>query len=94
MRTFLLLGIALCTLGAMAATFNDPVGEGVAVEGRIAQVCVSVSKQNNRLRCTANLKDGTVQVFDSLESLTVGSAVTFNKRTGRYFGQFYVRVPG
>ena len=92
MRPVLVLTIALCALGAMAATLNTPVGEGVTVVGRIDHVCVSVSKQNNRLRCTANLEDGTVQVFDSFESLTVGSAVVFSKRTRRYFGHSYARV--
>lgn len=92
MRPILIVAIALCALGATAATLNTPVGEGVTVEGRIAQVCVSISKQNNRLRCTADLEDGTVQVFDSVEALTVGTAVVFSKRTGRYFGNFYARV--
>ena len=92
MKTVLTLTLGVCAVGMAGWFANAPVDGGVKVEGRISQACVSVSRQNNRLRCTAELSDGTVQVFDSFQPAAVGSPVVFVRKQRRYFGHAYFRL--
>jgi hypothetical protein len=89
MRPIIIFAAALVALTFAAGIANGPVGDEIVVEGRVDHVCVSVSRQNNRVRCVAALKDGTSQTFDVFTPIATGSPVIFLKREGRFFGSTY-----
>jgi hypothetical protein len=85
--------LIMCAVLAAVVAFivtNGPTGVDVIVEGHINQVCVIIQPESRKVRCVAQLNDGTTQVFDIFEPIAPGRTVSFLKRKLRYFGYTYV----
>lgn len=81
--------IALVVIAEWAFVINGPVGDPTIVEGSITQRCVPRGKQNNIFHCTAQLRDGSSQLFIALHPVEPGAPVSFLRYNRRFLGVSY-----
>ncbi len=68
---------------------NGPVGDPTIVKGSITQQCVPFGKQSIFFHCTAQLQDGSFQVFSTLAPVASGAPVLFLRYSRRFWGSHY-----
>jgi hypothetical protein len=81
--------LALVAAIVVVPLVNGPVGSASLIEGSLTQVCVPQGRSNNSFTCTAQLRDGSIQVFVALTPLDPQAPVHFVRYDRRLIGAYY-----